>query len=291
MNLKEEYEKYGYVILKQIVSIDEVKSMRIKILDYFYRNPLKRMMLPSDVMNEFPEIYNIQTKKKLLTSLKTIFGYFYYVNDYQIQKNMCTLGLNDGWHIDAGSQYSLRLLNKELGNKYKFAKIGIYLNKDIDYGKSIEVIPFSHKSIWLRKIILLLIRIKFFRHFIIDFCDKKILPGDCIIFDSRILHRSAKCKNFVVRDNYACLDINDKSKLVIYFEAGSELSANQFIKSNLCRAVIEETDKQNEKYFSDYLRYQEIDYPEDFISKIKEYGKIATLDKTLQKLAEQIYVN
>ena len=47
MNLKKEYEKYGFVIIKGLLSESEVNHMRSKILMYFRKNPLERMMLPS----------------------------------------------------------------------------------------------------------------------------------------------------------------------------------------------------------------------------------------------------
>jgi len=63
------------------------------------------------------------------------------------------------------------------------------------------------------------------------------------------------------------------------------------MKSNLCRAIIEETKNPDEKFFSDYLRFRETDFPDHYINALSKYGKIEILDISLQRIVEDIYAN
>ena len=79
-------KKKGFVIIKELLTKEEVNKLRERILQYFKVNSSDRMILPSDIISNFPEVFEIQTKNNLLEGLKDIFGFFSYVNDYQIQK-------------------------------------------------------------------------------------------------------------------------------------------------------------------------------------------------------------
>ena len=121
--------------------------------------------------------------------------------------------------------------------------------------------------------------------------DSVINAGNCLIFDSKLLHRSSKMKVNHLDKGIGILDINEQSKLSIYFEVGSFSSSIQFMKSNLHRALIEELDKNDEKYFSDYLRFSSDHYSSDYLKIINKYGKIAELNENERKLSDYIYNN
>ena len=197
---------------------------------------------------------------------------------------MAQIRPNSGWHIDAGSQdrYNTKG-NKDLynNNSYKFAKIGIYLQNDSPFGNSISIAPGFHKLHLLRKVLFKLLSSNVFSKIIhkllvIDL-DKSIQPGDLVIFDCRLPHRSSITKKTTNRHKDADLSLSDKSKLVIYFEAGDKSSCETHARNALSRIVQEElyeNMKKQDIFFLDFLRFGNKD-----IQNISEKNSFKTPDR------------
>jgi hypothetical protein len=99
--------------------------------------------------------------------------------------------------------------------------------------------------------------------------DQLIEPGDAIIFDCRLLHRSSLTDLDINRKNSADLVVDQDSKLSIYFEAGDSFSCETFLKNSLFRAENEEIDLPDQRFFCDYLRFTEETFNEDYMRRLK----------------------
>lgn len=279
--LRLQYNSKGYVVLKNLISSKkQVYLLRQKILNVFASHkPNSRMLLPSDVIEFVPEVLNIQTEPMLIETLKNIFGSdVKYVNDFQIQKNMSVLKSHHGWHCDAGSQVSNPKVNGNIfSNSYQFAKIGIYLQSNSPWGGSICISRFfSRKFKFLNTIICRVLNSPLTPNFIHQMLtiniDSLIEPGDAVIFDCRLLHRSSLSNVDIDRKNSADLVIDQASKLSIYFEVGNPSSCETFLKNSLFRAEQEEIDQPDESFFCDYLRFTEENFDQDYLHRLKFQG-------------------
>jgi len=300
--IRHDFEKNGYVVIPGLVEDKNIPLYREKVLNFFKKSPNQRMMMPSDTINEFSEVFNLQTNVNLLSACKEIFGEFSYVNDFQIQKNMCNQE-DIGWHHDGGASFSVKgnnidEISKNINNQYRIAKIGISLTEsDCPYGQMIDVVEGSHKWKNLKRALVnKLLNSKFvpkiIKSYIFDNMNGKISSGDCVIFDSGLLHRSqmAKINNVPNYRNKASYEISDDSKLTIYFEVGNKDSCKWYVKNNLTYANTIERGDMEEKYYSDYLRFDKSIYPESYLNELSAYNvSIAELDTKDRLIASEIY--
>jgi hypothetical protein len=270
-SIRSEFNKNGFVVLKNVLNKSEVDRIRKKALEAFKNfKKTNRMLMPSDVLIYIPEVLEIQKKDQLITALFDLFGKgFYYVNDFQLHKNTSQVKSYSGWHIDGGSQVSqvgddgLRFYSSD----YKFAKIGVCLQDDSPWGTSISVSKYFFKSRIINSVLHKILSSKTMPKFIRDFltrdCDSIIKSGDIYIFDARLLHRSSLSSKVINRGNNTDYHISDDAKLTIYFEAGTKRSAEYFYENSKYRMIHEELKSNqsiNEKYFCDYLRFRPSTY-------------------------------
>jgi hypothetical protein len=132
---------------------------------------------------------------------------------------------------------------------------------------------FSRKFKFLNSIISRILALPFTPNFIHQMLtinmDQLIEPGDAVVFDCRLLHRSSLTNLDIKRKNSADLAIDQDSKLSIYFEAGDSSSCETFLKNSLFRAENEEIDGPDERFFCDYLRFTEETFNENYMRKLK----------------------
>tara|TARA_B110000438_G_C15796058_1_gene642899 strand:+ start:1199 stop:2104 length:906 start_codon:yes stop_codon:yes gene_type:complete len=296
--LKQSYNDLGYVIVKSGMSDRNVMEYRGKILKFFQKNPDERQMTPTNILKSFPEIYEIQTNQKLLSSVKEIFGAFSFVNNFQIQKNMCNLSHTGGWHIDSQNQYITGEINASNDKNHRVAKMGLCLTADnCRFGQFIEIVPRSHRldhrvRFLLRKFLDLKLVPWFMKRIFVTKLDKIIGKGDFVIFDSKLLHRSATADKENIKDifGFNSFEVADDSKLTVYFEVGEAKSVNTLLQSALTHAMESERGSDKEKFISDYMRVDRSSIPPEVVAKVRSYGgTVAVVSEHDRSKADEIY--
>ena len=168
-----------------------------------------------------------------------------------------------GWHRDCNAEMQYDYCREKLFDKsYVFGKIGIYLQENLEYGGSIDLIPFSHKDIKAKNIIInkltdiplkLLIRLnsnfpKIYKQIseqvymnILKAKKLSIEKGSVVLFDSRIYHRGSPIADsvrdeVVFKSNSHHADVPpSKNKYSIYCHFGSTLAYDSYMYDRLKR--------------------------------------------------------
>lgn len=291
MNYWFKTDRKGYKILKKIISDQEVSEIRKNLDNFFTKIPTQRMLNLEDSIEGVRLIENLQLNKPLLSSLSNLFPNenWKFVNDFQVLKNMASL-TKGGWHADCNSQYSLPDFNKNMSLRhYKFLKIGYYFQGDeCKFGSSIEVIPYSYLlPKWGYKILTFILNKTIFGEILAKLIsiklDKSIEPGDCVLFDCRLIHRSSPIKEGLLNNisydkngGAYKVHIPGENKYAFYFEAGDPDSCMQFLRSNTKRVK-----DDSEGFFKEYLTKSKDYFFNTFSIKYKEelIDKIAYLEE------------
>jgi hypothetical protein len=304
-SIKNIYDKNGFVVIPKLLTSKEVHNLRKEISTmYFKQNTSRRSLTTSEIINNAPSILHIPLKENLVMHLNKIFNSnFLFSNGLNVQKNACSVSPTDGWHEDIQSQRLVKYINKNLEySKYHFCKIGVYLQDgSCPFGASIDVFSGSHRwSEFFKNSIFYFLfsrRIGKFVRLFVTRMDKSIKAGDAVIFDSRLIHRSAVLKDKKLiqdEENYetgAFIDNNAKnSKLTIYFEAGNPESCKQYQASNMVRALVDEVGESEFKWFSDCLSMSSSAYPKGYIEDLKSLGTDIQFleDKNYIKIIKEI---
>ena len=205
---KEKFELSGYHVIKKLFALDDVKIWRQKIRDVFslpYKESNREQLnyethtMPDGVTrieNFWPLIFN----KKLLAVVRGLIG----DNILYTQHSDIHINLPGGrWHRDnAHRNFGVGPDWDESIEPYKVVRVALYLSDYKDSGSCLRVLDGTHRAesalcrreytVWN------LLRTKA-RHYNLN--DKlhhmfftnsmttiKTEPGDCVIFDQRVLH-------------------------------------------------------------------------------------------------------
>ena len=215
------YIKDGYSITSEILNENEIVSLRNEINKEFLSNNsdgavkkligFKNITLIKKIINLYnhSEIQSFidQVKKKYNIEIALLPTFVVHKNYHVNLKEF------HGWHRDCGGELKYDFCkNIIFADDYFFSKIGFYLQKNKDYGGSIDIIKTSHKNFSKKKIILrkiknIPLRITMLFHkyfnklynllpeklFMLFLNAKKLKPksGSAVFFDSRIIHRGS----------------------------------------------------------------------------------------------------
>jgi len=302
MNTRKQFEKNGYVILKNFLSNDEISRLK-DIIDreaqqsmtpYFPRDV--HMLLPSQVFKH-PEMALLPFKKRALEALREALGPdLCYIQDFHVQINM--VGVNEdknspGWHVDSGSEEPADYLTQR---DYKFAKVGVYLQDNSEeWGGGISLLPKGHKfpiktgntkldykikNLWWR------LRLKFFGKAM------RSKAGDLLFFDSRLPHTSTlprDCSSLKVEENLLTGFPQGVKKYAIFWNACGVKMAPNFLQNAEKRSLAER--KGQSLFFTDFLKnhYPE-DLPQDFVQAADQNDvKIASLSSSKCKTYKTVF--
>ena len=214
------FVKNGYLVTNEILNEDEIISLRNEINEEFLisGNQVAKKLVDFKNLNLVKKIINLynhssikdvlhQIKKKYNTEVALL-------PTFQVHKNYhVNLKEFHGWHRDCGGELKYNYCKNILySDSYFFSKIGIYLQRNGNYGGSIDIIKKSHKNfsrskVFIRKIRNIPLRIAIFLHkylnkfynilpenMIMLFLNaEKLNPklGSAVFFDSRIIHRGS----------------------------------------------------------------------------------------------------
>lgn len=267
-NLEYNFLNHGYCEGPVVVDQNKIKELRDKLENSFKLKNFPRTISLFDIedKNLITDILNIYLNKKITNfilelnkSVKEticILPRFIIHRNYHVDR-VKSPGI--GWHRDCGGELEYEYCKKNLSSKsYFFAKLGIYLQNNTEYGGSIDVIPDSHKYIKFKKLFFLrklnglklnlLIKLqKYFPYFYKLISEKiymKILNGrtlnpmigSFVLFDSRIVHRgtpiSDKLRDEINFDslNYSAQGLPlEKVKFSIYVDLGNALALDSYL--------------------------------------------------------------
>jgi hypothetical protein len=262
--------KNGYLVTNEIFYEDQIFLLRKEINEEFLisGNPLTKKLVDFKNINLAKKIINFyhhssiqdvlyQIKKNYNTEVALL-------PSFEVHKNYhVNLKEFHGWHRDCGGELEYDYCKNIIySDNYFFSKIGIYLQKNGDYGGSIDIIKKSHKNFSRKKIIFRKIRsvplkfVIFFNKYLnkfynilpeklIMFCLNaiKLNPklGTAVFFDSRIIHRGSPIakKNldkveFKKGKYHASLPEN-VNKFSIYCQVGNTNSIDSYMFDRLRR--------------------------------------------------------
>ena len=287
-NLKEQFLKYGYLHLKNVISMNEVNKCRAIFKELLERRK-EKSIYPGQVDELLPrhnflksEIFLLPFKKKIVNTIKHIIDEeIYYLNDLHTQINMS--GINkkkpySGWHTDSGSEGEKEYL---CSKNYRSAKICIYFQKNSkNWGGGINVLPKSHNFPLnigsLKHKFYIKNKINNLKKF---FCQKFLFinPGDVVIFDPRLEHTSSiGIKQNIDYGEYIGPFPHKAEKYVLYWNVCSFFSKTPFLKNSEKRAKKE----KKQLFFLDYLRFL---VPGDYIkSAIENKISLASISSKKQ---------
>ena len=275
-SLRKEYEKYGYVHLKEVLSTKDVEVLKNLILESGRRSYVREI----DFLLKHHDLYKHQFNPSIISAVKQIFGVnSMYVNDVNIQVEQFYNDRPDkGWHADADGEGMAKYLFRR---EYGLAKIGIYLKSNsAEMGGGVDVEVGGHRSyqyfgdsfighffsVIYYKIDRLLLS-KFRRREMIN-----TKAGDVLIFDSRLPHRSSP--KFVSESD------EDERKISIYWQVAKNANnANDYLRHSMRMDFV---DENNFRHYGKFLSLSfPADYPVDYVNYASDYLPIASLSNSL----------
>lgn len=210
MTKKEEFRKKGYIVIKNVFDIDEIKSLRESCHKAFNTgNPTNNLKLENkdDIRHIFsdeflnnPDLLNPLFKKSIVDQVREVLGDDYIsFAEFSLNNNLHS----PTWHTD--SQFMGFSTQYVYNPSFNIAKLGLYLQEDDKtYGGQLDLIPGSHLPTFLgvnslmssksrygkvSKLQLLAIKIrnKFLKKISVN-----VSLGDVILFHGLIWHRSSQ---------------------------------------------------------------------------------------------------
>ena len=269
-NFYDIYKKNGFAVSKPLLDQDSIKKLRNN-LDEELQDYQGGVILGiekiknQNLLKKIVEIFASSTIIDIVGNFEnSINKDIFLLPKFQVHKNYhVNLKEFHGWHRDCSGEMSYKYCKNILFNKkYFFSKIGIYLQKNGEFGGSIDIIKNSHKNFSriktvLRKLkgiplkIIILIH-KYLNNlylkvpekiFMFFLNAKKLYPneGSAVFFDSRIIHRGSpisktkiKEVNYVKGEYHARLPSN-KDKFTLYCQVGTSEAVDSYFFDRLKR--------------------------------------------------------
>ncbi len=264
------FDKEGYCIVDKVLDVKEINYLRSSLEVEFVKNNNPLNLLLDKIENQEiiklifktirgSKIQNLINTFKQQTNLNlSILPYFLIQRNYHVNQVK-----NLGWHRDCDGEliydYCKNILNT---SNYYFAKVGIYLQDNNDFGGGVDLIPRTHlyikkENYFFRKLqgLRLFIINKIFNifpwvfriineKFFMKILKGKTMPtlkGDCVFFDSRLVHRGSLIdekifKNIQFSQEYQANTIpKEKTKYSFYAHFGSVEGIDSFMYDRLKR--------------------------------------------------------
>ena len=181
MNYRKLIEEEGFVIVKNVFSVNEIHLIKEEIIKFIKNNKTLRnsrgITIPNFIKrDQLKNVSNMKTNKKILDTLQEIFS----GNNFRFcQHNDIGINRVVGWHKDKlngiyDKYETVNIWSEHKGEKHEIVKVLIYLQDHTNNKDGLKLVPKSHfdKDInsngWIQ-------------------LNPSI--GDVIIFDQRITHR------------------------------------------------------------------------------------------------------
>ncbi len=281
-NLRKTFMRQGYVLLRNVLSPEEVAEIRGCLPPHFdklTRKP-KRYLQARECL-QVPEVYRLMGHPKIIAACREIFGGpLVYVNDLVVQRNVLPVGENTP-HLDCQAEYRfLERCNHLLDPNFLFAKVDIYLQDNTaETGGGIDIYEGGHR--WIGNGVFF--RYRFYKRWLRPYMGRRMTrmdtkAGDALIFDCRLPHRSTFASGLNLSDYTQSEDgtvavPEERAKYAIYWEVAKRGDEIHFVANAKQRALKEEMAKPIDFYRPrcSYLGlvYPD-DYPPDLVEQLKQ---------------------
>lgn len=279
MELKESLKKFGYCVVPNVLTNDEVALLRVFLDNEFSQHVNSSVIADKFLINngfKYSEIYLLALNELVVKSLKSVLGDNYtMIPDLHIQRNCYGF---PGWHTDAGSEgRALYLTDPE----YKFVKCGVFLQENsLEWGGGITVVSGGHKF----PLNLSSLHLKFRAKELVNKIARlfwptivKTKPGDLVFFDSRLPHCStlpSDAAEISISNSMFANIPNEYTKYVVYWDA---CATDSFLGNFLANSERRQKDTGGFDYIN--MSYPD-SYPKDFVDRVEVTGiKIASIKK------------
>ena len=305
MNDLKFYKENGYLVIKNVFDENDLKIMRSILISEFKSQKNPKFLNVYQLKNSNKILSEVYLSKKIYQKLYDVFnqkefGRIFILPPFLIMRNFFPKSSSHTWHIDASGEFRYEYCKDRLYKKnYLFAKVGIYLQNNSEYGGQIDVIRGSNKIYGKKNFksflgkIFLKIKMKFISRLnsrIKSFFEKKILNfeklnlnlGDVVIFDSRIYHRGSPIsleneKKLSEYDGHYIKETeNDKTKFALYFQLGNLYGLESYCYDRSRRLSATEEKEQWEKtkkHVKDFYSFSNQNIPNEIKISL-EYHKI-----------------
>ena len=155
--------KDGYLISEEVLSENQIYSLREELSKEFLHNNDKEVAKKlidfknKDLIKKIINLYSHSSIQRVINEIKKKYKTeVALLPTFEVHKNYhVNLKEFHGWHRDCGGELAYDYCTNILySNDYFFSKIGFYLQKNEDYGGSIDVIRTSHKNFSKYKVII-----------------------------------------------------------------------------------------------------------------------------------------
>lgn len=262
--LKEEFEKNGFVLVKSVLTKEEVKEFRALLYDKFSSAKDKKQIMHP--YNE-REIYKYAFKDKIIAALHEAIGEdLYYLPTASVNRN--SFGT---WHYDANANVQSYLFE----DNFKLVKCGIYLQDNTsEWGGGVQVVKKDDFKLYYKRDVFE----EGLKNGTYEPIFVPIEEGDFLFFDYRLWHNATfpneENRKNLIETKDTCLVKNipeEFSKLIYYWDSGNYGTQKNYMNGLKKRAIKEEYDGIHAPYFTMGLsKVFPNDYDEGFIKLAKE---------------------
>jgi ectoine hydroxylase-related dioxygenase (phytanoyl-CoA dioxygenase family) len=142
-DLLDNYNKNGYVIIRNVLSETEIKTFRSHMKNIFDTKIISEQgdleLVRSNIFSRFPEVQEYFFKQPVIDSLKDLLG-----DDFIIMPEVSVMDSKyGGWHKDTTS---IELFGQDFHKSpdFKLVNAAFYLQDNTDFGGGLDVVPGSH---------------------------------------------------------------------------------------------------------------------------------------------------
>ncbi len=277
-NLHKSFVRQGYVMLRGVLSQEEVAEIRASLPAHFEKLTRKpKRYLQARECLEIPQIYRLMAHPRIVEACRQIFGSsLVYVNDLVVQRNVLPT-MEDTPHLDCQAEYRfLDRCDHLLDPKFLFAKIGIYLQDNTaETGGGIDVYEGGHRLVGNG----IYFRYRIYKRWLRPFMARHMTrmdtkAGDVLIFDCRLPHRSTFARGLCLADYTqspdGTIDVpEEKAKYTVYWEVTRRGDEVHFIANAKERAEKEEMSRPLD-FYRPRCSYLGLVYPDDYPPSLVE---------------------
>jgi hypothetical protein len=203
IGLRRDFAETGYAVVRGLLTSDEVNHYRsvLQRISGIAHGKVDRNWYCGDAINRYPETWPLVAHPKLLEAVRTLLGdnvHFLQHADLHVNHD------RRDWHRDnAHRQFGVGPDWDESEEQYSILRAGMYLQTYDESASSLGLIPGSHRHRLRRFELEERVRYRLRRALKMSSflppittraCWIRTEPGDCILFDPRVLHAASSIK-------------------------------------------------------------------------------------------------
>ena len=146
------YKENGFLIIKNVFNTNDLKAIRSILINEFKLQKNPKVLDVYQLKNSNKFLSELYLSDKLYQKLYDIFhhkefGKIFILPPFSIMRNFFPKHSSHTWHIDASGEFRYKYCKDRIYAKdYLFAKVGIYLQNNSEYGGQIDIIRGSNRT-------------------------------------------------------------------------------------------------------------------------------------------------